>query len=170
MLIVERAAGDAERLVALVRAERDAEQRDRLLSVRHAVSGMEAPGIAAALCRSRRFVQRWAYAYRDGGIEALGAKPRGGDTPRVHGPAAASLTARLNAGATAGDKVCTLRGKDVQRIIKEELGTDLSLSSVYRTLHRLGYSCLAPRPRHERQDPAAQEKFKKESAPLLSAP
>jgi transposase len=167
MLIVERGCGDRDRLRVLIRAEKDAEQRDRLLCAWHALGGEEAAEIAAALCRSRRFVQRWAYADRDGGIDALAARPRGGDTPRLHGAAAASLAARLDAGATAGDRVCTLRGKDVQRIIKEELGTDLSLSSVYRTLERMGYSCLAPRPRHEKQDLEAQTKFKQESAPLL---
>jgi transposase len=167
MLIVERGCGDRDRLRAMIRAEKDAEQRDRLLCAWHALVGRDAPEIAAALCRSRRFVQRWAYAYRDGGIEALAARPRGGDMPRLHGAAAASLAARLDAGPTAGDKVCTLRGKDVQRIIKEELGTELSLSSVYRTLERMGYSCLAPRPRHEKQNLAAQRQFKEESAPLL---
>lgn len=58
----------------------------------------------------------------------------------------------------------------MQRIARDELGTDVSLTSVYRLLHKMGYSCLAPRPRHEKQDPAAQEKFKIDSAPLLSAP
>ena len=62
--------------------------------------------------------------------------------------------------------MCTLRGKDVQRIAREELGTILGLSTVYRTLERMGYSCLAPRPRHEKQDLAAQNLFK-DRAPLL---
>jgi transposase len=58
----------------------------------------------------------------------------------------------------------------VQRLAKEELHTEVSLSSVYRTLERLGYSCLTPRPRHEKQDLAAQHRFKQESAPFLSEP
>jgi transposase len=122
------------------------------------------------LNRSRGFVQRWAYAYRDGGIEALKDKPRGGSVGKISGQNAVRLMARIDAGPTAADKVCTLRGKDVQRIARDELGTDVSLTSVYRLLHKMGYSCLAPRPRHEKQDPAAQEKFKIDSAPLLSGP
>lgn len=170
MFITERERGDRDRLRALARAEKNADQKDRLLSVLHALSGMETLDIARVICKSRKFVQRWAYAYRDGGIDAVRAKPRGGDTPRLRGVAADRLAARLDAGAAPGDKVCTLRGRDVQRIMKEELGTDLSLSSVYRTLHRMGYSCLAPRPRHEKQDPVAQKKFREEAAPFLSAP
>jgi hypothetical protein len=49
-------------------------------------------------------------------------------------------------------------------------GFDTQVSSVYRTLERLGYSCLAPRPRHEKQDLQAQQIFKEQSAPLLSEP
>ena len=170
MQIKEREVGDAAKLAALARRERDAEQKDRLVAALHACRGEETLRIAGMLCRSRAFVQRWAYAYRDGGIAALKEQPRGGSKPKLRGEAAQKLAARIDAGPTPGDKVCTLRGKDVQRIAREELGTDLSLSSAYRTLHRLGYSCLAPRPRHEKQDLAAQSRFKEESAPLLSAP
>lgn len=169
MMIKEREPGDRARLRALARGQKDAEQKDRLLCVYHALGGMETLDIVDALCKSRKFVQRWVYAYRDGGIDAVRPRPRGGGTPRLRGDAAQRLAARLDAGATPGDKVCTLRGKDVRRIVKEELGTELSLSSVYRTLQRLGYSCLAPRPRHEKQDPAAQIRFKEELAPFLSA-
>jgi transposase len=169
MLIKEREPGDGERLRNLARRQKDAEQKDRLLSVYHALRGTETLDIARALCKSRKFVQRWAYAYRDGGIDAVRALPRGGGTPKLVGASADRLVRRLEGGPTPGDKVCTLRGKDVQRIMKDELGTELSLSSVYRTLHRMGYSCLAPRPRHEKQDLVAQKKFKDVSAPFLSA-
>lgn len=164
-----RESGDIDRLWALIRKERDAEQRDRLLVVLHAVAGKQTLWIAEGLGRSRAFVQRWVYAYRDGGLGALKDKPCGGSKPKLPRDAHATLKARIDAGPTAKDKVCTLRGKDVRRIIREEFNVDLSLNAVYRTLHRMGYSCLAPRPRHEKQDLAAQDEFKTQSAPLLSA-
>lgn len=170
MDIKEREPGDTAKLKLLARREKVAEQKDRFMVVLHAMSGVETADIQNSLLRSRGFVQRWAYAYRDGGIDALYDKPRGGSKPIIGPEAAERLKARLDAGPTAEDKVCTLRGKDVKRIIREELGEDLSLSAVYRSLHRLGYSCLSPRPRHEKQDPAAQKKFKEETAPFLSAP
>jgi transposase len=114
-------------------------------------------------------VECWTYRYRDGGIDLLAGKPRGGSVAKINGESQTRLRARIDAGPIAGDKVCTLRGKDIQRIAKEELNTEVSLSSVYRTLHTMGYSCLAPRPRHEKQDLAAQKKFKEETAPFLSA-
>jgi len=170
MHIRERAIGDRSELLAKARKEKNAEQKDRYLVACHAIDGVETLDIERMLCRSRGFVQRWAYAYRDGGIGALRDRPRGGSKPKIQGVKAERLKARLEAGATREDKVCTLRGKDVQRIARDELGVDISLNGAYRTLHRLGYACLAPRPRHEKQDPAAQQKFKDELAPLLSVP
>jgi transposase len=168
MDIIEREHGDTARLTLLARRQKHAEQKDRFLVALHALGGRPTADIQKALLRSRGFVQRWAYAYRDGGIDALHDKPRGGSKPIIGPEAAEHLKARLDAGPRPEDRVCTLRGKDVKRIIKDELGEDLSISAVYRSMHRLGYSCLSPRPRHEKQDPEAQEKFKDETAPFLS--
>jgi transposase len=170
MQILERDVGDLARLKVLVRREADAEQRDRLRAARLAIEGVETSEIQRRLERSRGFVQRWVYAYRDGGIDAIARVPHPGKPSKLPETLHARLRARLDAGPTDSDKVCTLRGQDVQRIARDELGVDLSVSSVYRTLHKLGYSCLAPRPRHEKQDRAAQEKFKQEVAPFFSAP
>ena len=121
------------------------------------------------LCRSRRFVQRWAYAYRGHGIDALCVRPRGGSRPNIRGENLVRLRARIDEGPRPDDGVCTLRGKDIRRIARDELGADVSLASVYRTLHAMGYSCPVPRPRHEHQDPEAQRRFRDEDAPSLSA-
>lgn len=172
MLIHERVPGDLERLLVLARRETNAEQKDRFMAVAHAIQGVETLQIQRAIARSRGFVQRWVYAYRDApgcGIAGLVDKPRGGSVAKIRGENATRLRARLDAGPLAGDKVCTLRGKDIQRIAREELGAHVSLTSVYRALHKMGYSCLAPRPRHEKQDLAAQQKFKDVSAPFFSA-
>lgn len=166
MLIRERTPGDLDQLRRLSRREKNAEQKDRLMAAALAIERRETADIMTSLNRSRGFVQRWAYAYRDGGIGALKDKPRGGSTAKISGEKAERLRARLDAGPTPADKVCTLRGRDIQRIAREELGTTVGLSSVYRTLERMGYSCLAPRPRHEKQDLDAQRVFK-DRAPLL---
>ncbi len=81
------------------------EQHDRLLAVHHAPGGMETLDFAAAILRSRKFVQRWAYAYRDGGIDAIVLKPRGGRASALGGEAAAKLTTRLDAGAKAWQRL-----------------------------------------------------------------
>lgn len=54
------------------------------------------------------------------------------------------------------------------RILEEEFGVSYSLDGAYRVLHRLGYSSLRPRPRHEKKDLPRQAKFRDEIAPFLS--
>lgn len=79
MHIRGRTPGDLFELRHRARHERDAEQKDRLMAAALAgalagalaVERVETAEIQRALNRSRGFVQRWAYAYRDGGIEAL---------------------------------------------------------------------------------------------------
>jgi transposase len=167
MQIVERTSGDIDRLSKLVGQEKHADRRDRYRIALLALRGREKLEIAQILGLAKSTVEQWAYAYRDDGIAALTGKKRGGSKPKIAGEAAQRLRARMDAGPTIDDKVCSLRGKDVQRIARDELGVDISLNGVYRTLHRLGYSCLAPRPRHEKQDLAAQQKFKVDTAPFL---
>jgi transposase len=167
MRICEREPGDVARLEELIAGEKHADTRDRYRVALLALRGHEKLEIAALLGMAKSTVEHWAYAYRDRGIDALAGKPRRGGLPKIRGEHAQILKQRIDEGARASDGVCTLRGKDLQRIARDELGVAVGLSSVYRTLERMGYSCLAPRPRHEKQDLAAQCKFKHETAPLL---
>ena len=64
--------------------------------------------------------------------------------------------------------MCTLRGRDIVRIIKQSFNQEYSLNGVYRLLHSMGYSCLKPRPRHEKNDPKAMEDWVRQ-APLFSS-
>jgi transposase len=73
------------------------------------------------------------------------------------------LQRRLDEGPTPEDGVCTLRGKDVQRIVEQEFGKVRSLDAIYYLLHKLGYESFQPRPRHQAANSEAQEAFKKVS-------
>jgi transposase len=141
-------------------------QRDRYRAVLMALQGREAVEIAITLRRARRSVQDWVYCYRDGGINALLPGKQTGRPTKLPRDKEALLMARLDSGPREGDGVCTLRGKDVVRILESEFGVKYSLDGVYDLLERLGYSCLSPRPRHEKNDPAAVKDFKARS-PLL---
>ena len=170
MKLIFHQPDDLDRLRELVATERQALQRDRyravLLVAQDALEGDE---IAHRLGRSPRFVDEWVGRYRRGGLDALlPRKPRGA-TAKLNPEQAQRLKARIDAGPLPADGVCTLRGKDVIRILEAEFGVKHSIGTIYKVLHRLGYSCLSPRPRHEKNDPAAIEAFK-EHAPFLSAP
>lgn len=168
MDITERTAGDCTELQERIRQERNAKQRDRYRAVLLAIEGCRTQQIIDALGRSRGFVQRWAYAYRDGGIGAIAAKSPPGTPPNMSASQQRQFLERFSAGPTEADGGrCTLRGADAVRILAQEFGVHYSLSGAYYVLHRLGLSCLKPRPKHRKQDPKAQEQWLNE-APLLS--
>jgi transposase len=168
MNVTARQEGDGERLDALIAGERDAKQRDRLRAVRLALDRKQAPEIAAMTGRSRRFVQEWVYAYRDGGIGAIKPGKSGGRPPKLPRDKEQAFKARMLGGVTDADGgVCTLRGLDAMRVLEQEFGVRYTLDGVYDLLHRLRLSCLAPRPRHRKNDPQAMQKWL-DDAPLLS--
>jgi transposase len=166
MRVTEREPGDLAELTRRARVQSNALQRDRYRAVLLALDGQEAVAIAAALGRARRSVQDWVYAYRDGGIDQLLPGKSTGRPTKLPRQREAELMKRLDHGPRPSDGVCTLRGKDVVRILEREFGVRYSLDGAYDLLERLGYSCLTPRPLHEKADPAQVERFQ-QHAPLL---
>lgn len=133
----------------------------RLRALILAQQGEPAGRIAAALGCGRRAVQQWVARYNQGGLDALADRPGRGRKPSLPVAEHERLKARIEAGPTPADGVCAFRGPDVRRIIRQEFGIDLSLQATYEMIHRLGLSCLMPRPAHRKADPEAQEAFKK---------
>lgn len=167
MYIRERMPGDLDRLARLIRRERDAKQRDRYRMVLLALRGEEKARIAELLGVAKSTVEKWAYAYRDGGTDALVPGKAPGAAPKLAPELQEAFRRRMLEGPRPEDGVCALRGKDAVRILRAEFDAEYSLTGVYKLLHRLGLSCLSPRPRHEKSDTAAMEAFRA-SAPLLS--
>jgi transposase len=114
MNVTERRSGDLAILRRLVRKERDAEQRNRYRVTLLAIEDREINHIADSTGCSRRFVQRWDYAYRDEGLEAIAPKPRPGRARFLSDEQREAVAERVRAGATAGDAKTVLRGKDPQ--------------------------------------------------------
>jgi transposase len=156
-----------QQLQRLFDRETGADRALRLRTVLLAKQGFTAPEIATLTGLSRRSVQMWVARYNDEGLVGLETKPGRGRKPALTSEQEQQLRLRLDAGPLPQDGVCTLRGKDVQRILEQEFGQLRSLNAIYALLHRLGYSSLVPRPMHPQADPAAQEDFKKSSASSL---
>ena len=168
MYVSELKGGDLQKLKVKARHETRAKQRDRYRAVALALEGRQTKEIMKMLDRSKNFVQRWCYAYRDGGIDAIAAKRQTGRPTKLARHQESQLTQRILAGPTeADDGVCSLRGKDVQQILDKEFGVKYTLFGVYDLMHRLGLSCLKPRPKHRKNDPETMRKWL-EDAPLLS--
>jgi len=151
-----------EQLRRLARHEVKGRVAVRMLAVASAMEDKTAPQVARELGVARRTVQDWVRWYNQGGIDDLHDDGGRGRKPPLDPGEQARLRARLDAGPTDADGgVCTLRGLDVRRILKNEFGKVRCLSSVYELLHAIGYNDLVPRPRHKDADPAAQDAFKK---------
>jgi transposase len=168
MNITWRSPADRQEVQRRLAVEKNAKQRDRLRAVQLAAEGQEAPRIAVMLGRSRRFVQQWAYVYRDRGLDAVRPTPQAGQPKKLPADQEVAFKARMLGGVTPADEgLCTLRGKEARRILEKEFGKHYTLGGAYALLHRLGLSCLMPRPRHRKNDPEAMKAWL-ESAPLLS--
>ena len=164
MKISLRHPEDLDELKRRIGRERNAKQRDRYRAVRWALEGKSSYWIADTLDRGRASVQRWAYAYRDGGIDAIVIRPQPGRPTKLGRDQEDAFTQRLDTGLTDADQgVCTLRGKEVVRILDQEFGVPYSLQGAYDLLHRLGYACLKPRPRHRKNDPHAMAAWKQDT-------
>lgn len=157
---------DAQTLDGLIRRETDAKQRDRYRVVQLAAAGEQTRTIMHMLGRSRGFVQRWAYAYRDGGLDAIAVKPQPGRPPTLPADQHDAFRQRVLDGPTQDDGVAALKGADFVRILEEEFGVSYTLNGVYELLGRLGLSFLSPRPQHRKSDPEAMKQWV-ERAPFL---
>jgi transposase len=162
---------DAVRLRNLVLGESNAKQRDRYRAVLIAGEGLAGQKqltreqIAAALGRSRQFVDQWVGRYRKMGIEALVPKRQPGATPRLTPQEQQELRRRLDAGPAPEEALAAYNGPILQEKIEQWFGKVYSLGGVYRLLHRLGYNDLMPRTTHPDTDPAVLENFKKKNFP-----
>ena len=159
--------GDQRRLEDLVRQTSNAKQRDRYRVVLIAGSGLGdqrelyREQIAAAVGRSRQFVDEWVGRYRRSGIEALVPKRQPGATPKLGVEQQQELCAMLDAGPRAEEGLAAYNGPIIRQKIQEQFGKLYTLDGVYKLLHRLGYNDLMPRTTHPDTDPAELEAFKK---------
>jgi len=153
----------ADELADRIRAESRGKVARRLTAVRLALLGRTAAQAAAATLFSERQVRTWVARYNADPAGGLSDRAGRGRKPPLDDAQQARLGARLRAGPTPADGVCTLRGEDVRRILAAEFGVARGLQAVYDLLHRMGFEPLRPRPRHPSASAEAQAAFKKVS-------
>jgi len=152
-----------DQLKTLYRTETHARLARRIQGVYLAKRGRTCPEIMRITGAARRTVQQWLAKYNRGGLDELFDKPRPGQPTKLPRHREEEFCRRIENGPTEADGVSALNGPAIHRILEREFAQTYSLWGVYDLLHRLGYSCLCPRPRQEQADPQAQETFKKHS-------
>jgi transposase len=90
--------------------------------------------------RSRGFVQRWVYHYRDHGLETLGPQRQSGRPSKLPVSQCQAFKTRFLADPTSTDGVCTLRAKEARQVLAQEFGVEYTLGGIYDLLHRLDLS------------------------------
>lgn len=158
---------DHHKLDRLIRTTANAKQRDRYRAIQLAIEGKQTADIQHAIARSRSFVQRWCYTYRDHGLGAVRPVKQTGRPSTLPPKHHQAFRQRVLDGPTEEDGVCTLRGRDILGILEREFGVSYKLSGLYGLLSRLGLVVLSPRPQHRKSDPQAMQRWV-ERAPLLS--
>ena len=153
----------AAELTKLAKRERDARVRGRIIAVRYLRLGHTVPEASSALGMSERQLRNWVHRYNSEGVAGLRDRPRPGQPPHLTPDQVEEFKERIRKGARLEDQVCVLRGVDVRRILQEEFEAEYSLPGVYFLLHRLEFSSLVPRPKHEKADEKGQATFKKTS-------
>ena len=141
----------------------DARAARRMLALALVLEGSDRKTAAESCGMERQTLRDWVHRYNAELVAGLRDRPRPGQPPHLTVDQVERFKERIRKGARSEDRVCVLRGMDVQRILQEEFEAQYSLPGVYFLLHRLEFSSLVPRPKHEKADEQAQAAFKKTS-------
>jgi len=127
--------------------------------------------VAEALGLARGTVYMWLAKYREGGRDALKAKPVPGRPPRMSGPQLQRLyTLIVGRDPRQLEFEFALWTREmVRELIRREFKVALSVVSVGRLLRKLGLSPQRPLHRAYQQNPEAVERWKKEEYPAIRA-
>src|SRR6266508_488040 len=143
----------------------------RIRAVRQIEQGVHPEQIAQALGMTRAAVYSWLAKYREGGLDALKARPVPGRPPKLSG----SQLQRVDT-LIVGNDPRQLRfafalwtRAMVRELIRREFGVRLSEVSVGRLLRKLGLSPQRPLYRAYQQNPEAVARWKAEIYPQLRA-
>ena len=150
-----------QKLLGLAESQSNPRLARRIQVVALARQGYSCPEIIAITGNCRRAIQMWVAKYNDEGIDGLIDKSRTGRPVKLSVEKQGQFCECVDAGPTG--TTATLYGKDIQHILSRNFGVVYTLDGVYKLLHRLGYSCLNPRPRHKKADHLIQKGFKKTS-------
>jgi transposase len=143
----------------------------RIRAVRQIEQGAHPQDIAAALGMTRAAVYAWLAKYREGGLDALRAKPVPGRPPKLSGAQLQRVYTLV-----VGNDPRQLRfafalwtRAMVRDLIRREFGVRLSEVSVGRLLRKLGLSPQRPLYRAWQQNPEAVRRWKDEAYPQIRA-
>src|SRR3954470_10201386 len=146
----------------------------RLRAVEQVARGVPAARVGAGLAAlglHRRTIYTWLATERTEGREALRAKPVPGRPRKLTDAQLGELTALIaeTDPREHGFAVALWTREVVRQLIAARFGVQLTVASVGRTLHNLGFSAQRPLYRAEQADPVAVARWKETEYPTIAA-
>jgi len=143
----------------------------RIRVVRQVEDGARPEGLAGALGFARSTVFGWVARYREGGLEALKARPIPGRPPKLSGDQLRQVYALIvgNDPRQLSFGFALWTREMVRELIHREFKVRLSVVSVGRLLGKLGLSPQRPLWRAYQQNLGAVERWKSEEYPAIRA-
>lgn len=157
----------AAELRRLAGKAKNADQARRLLALAAVYDGMDRATAARIGGMDRQTLRDWVHRFNEHGPEGLGNRPSPGRPSKLSGEQRDVLRDLVEAGPDPEkDGVVRWRCVDLQRVLGQRFGVDLSTVAIGRVLKKLEFSYISARPQHPAQDAEAIAAFKKTSPPL----
>jgi transposase len=141
----------------------------RIRAVQQIENGAHPEDVAETLGMTRAAVYGWLAKYREGGLDALRARPVPGRPPKLAGDQLRRLYTLIvgNDPRQLSFEFALWTREMVRDLIRREFGVRLSVVSVGRLLRRLGLSPQRPLWRAYQQDAEAVERWRREEFPAI---
>lgn len=145
---------------------RDAAQSRRLLAIAMVLDGSSREDAARQAGMDRQTLRDWVHRYNELGAAGLVSRRAPGPKPKLTAAQMEDLRALVLAGPDpAVHHVVRWRCSDLRDEVARRFGVTVQERAIGKWLRKLGLTRLQPRPYHPKKDPAAEEAFKKTSAP-----
>jgi transposase len=156
----------AEELRGFAVRSREPAQARRLLAIALLLEGSSRAEAARQTGMDRQTLRDWVHRFNAAGIEGLRNRQPPGPQPKLTTAQMAELRDFVVAGPDpAVHQVVRWRCVDVRDEVRRRFSVTVPERTIGKWLRKLNLTRLQPRPYHPKKDAAAQEAFKKTSAP-----
>ena len=111
---------------------------ETFIAMKFILQGLHIPEVAARMGVSERPLRKWVHRFNECGPIALCDAPRSGQPAKLKLKHVEKFKKRILKGGGSKDSTCSVKGSDLQQILKKEFGAEYSLSGTYFMVHRLG--------------------------------